>query len=304
VTKAIWSYPKVYSLGHPALVDLLDGEVTVEEKLDGSQFSFGVIAGELRMRSKGQEIVPDAPEKMFSFAAEKALELEADLQPGWVYRCEYLRSPHHNALSYNRVPAGHLALFDIEVSPNDFLDYPSKYRVADDLGLEVVPEFNGPLDLPLDLERFNDLLGSESFLGGPTIEGIVVKNYRRFGRDGKILAGKFVSEAFKEVHEREWKKANPTRTDLVQALVVAHRTEARWQKAVQHLREAGELEDADRDIGKLIREIHRDIDEECAEDIKDTLWKWAAPKIKRGASGGVADWYKRLLAERQFEEAT
>ena len=42
ILNQISSYPKIYSLGHAAILDLLDGRVIVEEKVDGSQFSFGL----------------------------------------------------------------------------------------------------------------------------------------------------------------------------------------------------------------------------------------------------------------------
>jgi len=34
------SYPSIYNLGHHAIATLLDAPVLVEEKVDGSQFSF------------------------------------------------------------------------------------------------------------------------------------------------------------------------------------------------------------------------------------------------------------------------
>lgn len=36
------SYPSTFALGHRAIADLLLDPVLVEEKVDGSQFSFGV----------------------------------------------------------------------------------------------------------------------------------------------------------------------------------------------------------------------------------------------------------------------
>lgn len=45
------SYPKVYNLGHSAIKDLFHDEVVIQEKLDGSQFSFGIVDGEFRRRS-------------------------------------------------------------------------------------------------------------------------------------------------------------------------------------------------------------------------------------------------------------
>jgi hypothetical protein len=69
------SYPKIYNMGHPQIRELFDSIVTIEEKIDGSQFSFGIFDGELKCRSKGKEIVIDAPEKMFNQAVETIKEL-------------------------------------------------------------------------------------------------------------------------------------------------------------------------------------------------------------------------------------
>lgn len=55
------SYPKVYALGHRALAELLLDEVLVEEKIDGSQFSFGRFGGDLKARSKGCQLNVDYP---------------------------------------------------------------------------------------------------------------------------------------------------------------------------------------------------------------------------------------------------
>ena len=37
------SYPKIYNLGHKYLEELFLDDVLIEEKIDGSQISFGVI---------------------------------------------------------------------------------------------------------------------------------------------------------------------------------------------------------------------------------------------------------------------
>ena len=64
------SYPKVWNLGHPSVDEIFKDDVIVEEKVDGSQFSFGRFQYEdgetrLRIRSKGCEMILDAPQKMF-----------------------------------------------------------------------------------------------------------------------------------------------------------------------------------------------------------------------------------------------
>lgn len=115
------------------------------------------------------------------------------------------------------------------------------------------------------------------------------------------MFGKHVSEAFKEQHSTAWKAANPGGKDIIQNLIHQYRVEPRWRKALQHLRDAGQIEGTPKDIGALIKEVQADLQEESAAEIAEALLKWAMPKIRRGVSSGVAEWYKGLLLERQFD---
>ncbi len=72
----------------------------MEEKVDGSQFSFGIFNGEIKCRSKGAQLVIDAPEKMFIPAVNVVRELAPLLKDGWTYRGEFLGRPKHNTLCY------------------------------------------------------------------------------------------------------------------------------------------------------------------------------------------------------------
>jgi hypothetical protein len=263
-----------------------------------SQFSFGRFNGVLRVRSKGKEMVPDAPEKMFAAGVEAVSQL--DLHDGWTYRGEYLRVPKHNALTYKRIPANHIILFDVNTAEATYLSYEEKAAEAERLGLEVVPLLLG--NVLVNLEVFKALLDRESVLGGTLIEGMVFKpiGYDVFGPDHKCIMGKHVSEAFKEKHRTEWKAANPGQSDVVQNLITQLKTEARWHKAVQHLRDAGELENDPRDIGKLLKAIGQDVLKEEEDMIREQLFKWAWPKIQRGIIAGFPEWYKNLLVEAQL----
>lgn len=296
------TYPSIRALGHRAVVELFADPVLVEEKIDGSQFSFGVIDGELRARSKGADLVIDAAEKMFSRAIDTIRELESSLHPGWTYRAEYLQKPKHNALSYDRVPAKHLIIFDINDGHESYLPYDRKRDEAARLGLESVPLLlEGQVK---DAARLRELLEQPSILGGQKIEGVVVKNYAKFGPDGKVLMGKFVSEAYKEIHGKAWKLSNPSNSDIIQLLIDKLRTPARWSKAIQHLREAGQLDNSPRDIGKLMLEVPNDVWKECKADITDALIKYAWPKIRRGLTAGLPEYYKQHLLEVQFDGVT
>lgn len=306
------SYPSIFTLGHSAVADLLDGPVCVEEKVDGSQFSFGVFeevipgADELgyqlvvKVRSKGAVLHPDAPEPMFAEAVATVKRLAPMLTPGWTYRGEYLKKPRHNGLAYDRIPAQHIILFDINTGHELYLSQEDKRAEAARLGLETVPLLH--VGVVPDIAAFRAFLDQTSILGGQLIEGVVVKplGYDKFGKDKKVLLGKFVSEAFKEVQAKAWKLDNPGRADILDGLIATYTSQARWQKALQHLRERGQIEDSPRDIGKLMVEVPTDIEKECRDEIADALFRWAWPQVRRAVVRGMPDWYKNELLKRQF----
>lgn len=302
------SYPKVYNLGHAGVADLLLDPVLVEEKVDGSQFSFGRFlhpqeGPTLKCRSRGGELNIHAPEKLFAAAVEYVKSVQNQLPLEWTWSGEVLAKPKHNVLCYDRTPKNGIIIFDIRYGEEKYVTlHEVKAAHADSIGLEVVPFLHhGKVE---SIDQFRGFLDRTSVLGGQKVEGVVVKNYGRFGKDGKALMGKFVSEAFKEVHNQEWKSENPSQGDVVQQLITSYRTPARWDKAIQHLREAGLLIDDPSDIGKVIPEVARDLEEECGVEIRDVLFAWAWGKIRRAVTAGVAEHYKEILLKKQFEKTT
>ncbi|KKK61001.1 hypothetical protein LCGC14_3018710, partial [marine sediment metagenome] len=222
------------------------------------------------------------------------------LRPGWTYRAECLHKPRHNVICYDRVPRGHVILFDVDGGEEAYLAHNHKLDEAERLGLECVPLLHvGKVD---SADELRALLAATSVLGGSKVEGVVAKNYRRFAADGHALMGKHVSEEFKEVHKKDWRLRNPNQLDVLEDIVASLRTPARWSKAVLHLRERGELEDGPRDIGPLLKEVNRDVLEEEGEAVREKLFKWAWKKtISRGITRGLPEWYKERLLERQFD---
>jgi len=297
------SYPKIWNFGHAAIVDIFKEDVLVEEKIDGSQFSFGRFDGVLKAKSKRVELDAEAwiahecDNEMFYKAVKSASEL--DLHDGWTYRAEYLMKPKHNSLAYDRIPEKNLILFDVNTGTEHYLSREEKEKEAARLGLEIVPVlYTGKITKPDDLL---DLVKGNSILGNVKPEGLVVKNYTRFGVDGKALMAKYVSEEFKEVHKREWKETNKTSKDILTQIGEEHRSIARWQKAFQRLRDEGKIENSPKDIGALIKEVPQDILNECKEQISARLFSWAWPQIKRKALAGLPQWYKDKLLKDQFD---
>lgn len=294
------SYSKIYHLGHKFLADLLKGEVLVEEKVDGSQFSFGLRGEELHFRSRGATIYPETADKLFKAAVEYIVSKKEWLIDGYTYRGEVLHAPRHNTLTYGRTPKHNVVIFDIEKDDGqNFLTPYEKIAEADKLDLETVPAF--ALGAITDINQIKDFLEKESFLGGCKLEGVVLKNYSQFGEDKKVLMGKWVREEFKEIHQGAWKGANPSRSDVIELMIKVYRSEARWDKAIQHLRDSGKLQDAPQDIGPLMKEFQKDLLEECAAEIKEKLYEYASPRIMRGAAAGLPEYYKAKLAAKQFE---
>jgi hypothetical protein len=163
--------------------------------------------------------------------------------------------------------------------------------------VDVVPLCGWSSEGQWGLDEIDKALEKESFLGGAKIEGLVFKNY---GHDLLIgdeyipfLAAKFVSEKFKEQHVKNWApKAN-----VLEDYLSSFATEPFWFKQIQHLRDEGKLEFTPRDIGILMKEMHKDIEEEAGWEIKEWLYAHFIKQIKRRAGHGFPEFYKRWLIE-------
>ena len=296
------SYSSPLAVGHRAVQSLWDGTVWAQEKIDGSQFSLGLRDGVLCCRSRNNDLsdLVGNPVGMFKLAVETAVRLSPGLREGWTYRCEFLSKPKHNTLAYDRVPKGNIILFDIDRGDQDYMDPVDLADHAVRLGLEAVPLF-GCFTEKQGLDQLLPLLKRASILGKQTVEGIVLKNYDQFGQDGKTMMAKLVSKDFQESHASDWKQRHPSKQNIIEQLIERYGTEARWRKAVQHLREAGRLEGAPRDIGLLIKEIPEDILADSTEDIKEELFKAFIKDLRRGWTKGMPEWYKRQLAEEALQ---
>lgn len=116
------------------------------------------------------------------------------------------------------------------------------------------------------------------------------------------MQGKFVTEKFKEAH-----KVNPEyqgKNVFMQKLIDSVATEARWDKAVQRLRERDEFTNSPKDIGPLLKEVSTDILDEEKEELKNQLLKHFWKEISRGATRGLPEWYKEKLAKDNFDNVT
>lgn len=301
----ISSYSKVMTTGHKTISELFVGDkdsIFVQEKVDGSQFSFKLEGDKVLARSKGAKLDEYDCPKQFRAAFDYVRTLKDKLVEGWVYRGEVVDKPKHNTLQYGRVPKHHVILFDIECGDGTqtyiMPDKLAKY--AAELDLEAVPVFSCEGNTPLTKEDLITLvrdLKPTSILGGVSIEGVVIKNYEQFDPyQYQPQRGKIVSEDFKELHQTDWKKRNPDQKGKLEIIWDALRTEARWAKAVQHLRDEDKLLDGPEDIGPLMKEVQLDIEAE-KEEVLELLWEAFGKELKNAATKGLPEWYKQGLVE-------
>jgi hypothetical protein len=292
------AFPKILHIGDKQILDLFEGDVEITEKIDGSQFGFGKTPeGELIIRSKGREISLDNADKLFFPAITYINSIQDRIPNGWFFYGETLHAPRHSTLAYDRVPRNHIALFAVyEIEPRVYHNYDAIKHQAELLEVDAVPLlFRGVTTATNVLDMVKD---TPSYLGGQNVEGIVVKAYKNWMFLGQIplsvMSGKYVTEEFKEVHNKDWSKLN-TGKGKFDVLKENYRTEARWRKAVQHLRERGELTGTPKDIGLLIKEARVDIETEEKENIKDVLWAIYKEDILKYSVFGLAQWWKEKL---------
>ena len=297
------SYPNVCALGHMMVENVLEGRVIIQEKIDGSQFSFSSTGDDPIARSKNVQIHIGQSGSNFTLALNWLKENFRKLNPAYVYRGEYLQSPKHNTLKYARVPKNNIILFDICYGVEKYLPYEEVQAEAERIGLEVVPRIAEGVFTEADIEAVKgEWLARESILGGTTVEGVVIKNYGVFTPDKKVAMAKIVRTDFQEMNATNWRKTNPTLGDVIQDLIDTYRTEARWRKAVQHLRDSGSLQGTMRDIPALMNEVSDDVLKEEKEEILRRLLSYAFPKIKRGITKGIPEWYRDQIEEKEVQE--
>lgn len=307
------AYSSPFNLGHKALAEIWNGSVYIQEKIDGSQFSFGVRGGRLLCRSRKVEINQLDP-GMFKEAVETVQRLYALglMNEGWTYRGEFLAKPKHNTLAYERVPSGNVILFDIDMGLQDYVMFlgpngsgpqPGFEMAAVSLGLEWVPTYFKSLPgFKPDIDGLREFLNRTSVLGGP-VEGIVIKNYGQYGPDKKVLMAKLVSAEFQETHRKDWAGRNPGEKDLLELIIEEYANPVRWKKAVQHCREIGTIQGAPQDIPILMKEITTDVGMEAMEEIQNRLFQHFWPKIRKGLTRGFPEWYKVLLVEESLGDS-
>jgi hypothetical protein len=304
----IKSYPKILPLVGKYADLILGHEIQVEEKVDGSLFAFGLdMEGKLHCRSKGTAISIEAPNDLFRPAVEHVVSVQERLPKGTIFYGETLKTNRHNTLCYDRIPKNHIALFGMfDWERTSGSSYASLVSAAELLDVDVVPRITSSSSsgnyVFKSLSEVEELLDRESFLGGQKIEGVVLKDYSRpmefAGMIYPLTVLKLVSEQFKEKHA-----GNPDWTpqkDVLEECLSRYKTEARWHKTVQHLRDDGKLTGEPKDIGPLMKALWEDVVTEEKENFKEELFHIFKKRLAHKVQAGFPEWFKRQLLTGDF----
>lgn len=274
--------PKIYAyhrlVSHAKKHDININRFTwiVTEKLDGSQFRIlltpeGYDCGSKNIWGK------DNIAKSFSLAKERTAELWERWNnsglPSLMLYTEFMSSPKHNVLKYDRVPLNNLYLFAAyDLENNEWYDMYDLKDVA--LVLQIEPPVLLGAVSNLSEELFTKIINMGSRFGGK-MEGVVLVTYDithgDFWLDGRgemfPLRTKYVSPEFREVHRAVWgrkPKEQKVKTvdDIVDELLESFVTEQRLKKIKQQMIELGIYTGTNKDIGNAIRMYVKDLYDE------------------------------------------
>jgi hypothetical protein len=299
--KELMKYPEVLNANdvRKTRIEFSEGEYFIEEKVDGSQFRFGIVDGEHKFGSHHIDYEGYTTDKMFQQAvviAEGILKKVSGFD-NIVFFAEYLAKPKQNALKYSRVPLSNFYLFDVAVD-GKFVSPSEVIKFADEVGVEPVRVLEVKRQLP-EIEYLDSIVNMESVLGGEKMEGVVIKNYdMNIVINGKLrfFSLKYVREKFRELnkieHLDENKKVSPE--DIVSRLI---NKEAVWSKAIQRIQEDGIITYEMRDIQSLIEAVKDDIEKEYKETIKEEMYRVYKKDIEKAVVRGLAEYYKKYLYE-------
>lgn len=300
------AHPKIYQVGTKYVKDICDSEVIIQEKCDGSQFSFFRLNENVGFRSKNCIIYDENTNPNFSVIVKYLLDNQCLIPNGYVFYGEFFNKPKHNTLKYSRVPKNNLIIFAAKKIIDDVW-VPNQMELrelAEKMNFETVPLLYSGLISNLS-DNLKKYLEYDSILGGTKIEGVVIKNYSQAYQFGNLtlpfLCAKYVCESFKEKNGARQKKDYCKKSKL-EILKEELCTEARWRKAVYYLKDSNLFTNTPKDIGALIKRVKDDVAEEEKEYIMERLYSIYSHEILSYSIHGLPQWYKDKIMEGEFDD--
>jgi len=294
------SFPKVRRIDKPVVKHILNDEVVVTEKLDGSQFRILLTRDGFDVGSKNVDGI-DNVDSMFSLGVKRAEEVWRrfvdsglpDEYGNMVIYTEYLSKEKHNTLSYSKIPVNNLYLFGMYL-----LNHENEAGIDDMNYIAKKLDIDAPNVIftgKLTLDELQELIKQESYFGGTLMEGAVIINYNQYALAPYDelrwrLRAKMVREDFKELNHKEWKEK---KKDISKKFLDGFVTYPRLIKVLHKLEEEGKLVNEMVDLPLIFEEYWRDL----LEEESDTLAELLVKEYKRKAEKKIMGIYKNILQE-------
>ena len=200
----IIKYPKIYrlptlnitakkTLTSKEVKELFDGEVIIEEKIDGSIIGLA----NTHAQGRGREIRLGENSKQFKFfnSWRSQNQFKIDKIPdNTIIYGEWMYAKHN--VFYDKLPDFFIA-FDV-FDNGKFLDYKRKIKLINDIGFSNSKLlFEGVWNKTTE-KLIDKLIGTSHFSTDEIMEGFVIKNYK------KQLFGKYVRREFMDDLDEHW----------------------------------------------------------------------------------------------------
>lgn len=275
-------YPKIRQLGHKENDGILDGELCIEEKIDGANFRFMFKDDRIIFGSRTQSIGDSEMEisgnwkRCVGFIRETVENSKKQGLKGLMFYGENCIK-HSYEYDWDKIPP--FLGFDIyDLKKEQFIDVSKKHLLFKKLGL---PSIESVIVLAKDLTE-KDLEIPMSEYADNVAEGIVIKNYK------KQLFAKIVSDKFKEINKATFGTSKKWAKDDTEYFVFKYCTNARIDKHIFKAVDDGN--ELDLKLMSIVpNAVYRDIWEECWEEIAHSKKKIDMGKFKSMVS-------KRCLA--------
>ena len=302
--------------------DVENCRVIIQEKVDGSQLTIFRQGDKLIYYNKNKQITGQGKPWLNSYIL---LNNNVHLfKEGLFYHGEAMKSIYSSKLNvrYEREPRYFWIVYEIvREEDNTTLTPEEMDEVLEGTGIETVPILydnlnNDESEINKDevnedevnyIEKAKDIIrniedGSiTSCFGNVAPEGVVLKVLNRNKGNKKkekmvTTRYKFVRTKFSETNSSKKQRLPELSQDqIIDGIGNIYNTDARKQKAVQHLEEQGKWKDKiSQNIGLMVNELDADLLKECEQEIKDLLFVRFWPQISKVARGNIKEFLTKL----------
>lgn len=191
-------YPKIHRLGKDETLGILEGEVHVQEKVDGANASIWIEDGIVQCGSRSRHLENEGFNGFVPYA-QSHIGIKDLLTEHSEYRL-YGEWLVRHTISYDETAYKQFYLFDIAIIESDieeaevFLPIVDIYNIAKKYNIKI-PTYHGLFENPTE-ESLKEFIGVSSI--GEKGEGIVLKNDTFLNVFGDNVYAKIVTDNFKE----------------------------------------------------------------------------------------------------------